>query len=267
MGFARSQGRTVLKHRRQIGPLATQRPLYPEGGICHTYILHPPGGVVAGDTLDIHCTVHENAHAVLTSPGATKFYLSTGAVAMQQQTLHIANGADMEYLPQENIFFNGCHARIQTDIHYQTGGRFMVWEAHCFGRPANRQTYTCGTVHGRTRIFMDTTQVLNETIAYDATSEGIRAVGLQHYPMQASFYISCDARTPNLIDTIRNLITDRQLLRQEGICGVTQMGDIIVVRMFSVWAETIRCMFVRIWQSVRFARYNTAATVPRIWHT
>lgn len=33
--------KTVLKNRQQSGPLAVQRPLYPDGETCHTYLLHP----------------------------------------------------------------------------------------------------------------------------------------------------------------------------------------------------------------------------------
>ncbi len=37
--------KTVLKNRQQSGPLAVQRPLYPDGETCHTYLLpSTPGG-------------------------------------------------------------------------------------------------------------------------------------------------------------------------------------------------------------------------------
>ena len=47
--FALSQQKTVISKRRHSGPLTIQRPFYPEGDVCHLYLLHPPGGVVAGD--------------------------------------------------------------------------------------------------------------------------------------------------------------------------------------------------------------------------
>jgi len=78
LGFSRRGNQTVLAERRQYGPLTVQRPFYPEGMPCHLYLLHPPGGVVGGDELDVQIKVEPEAHALLTTPGATKFYRSAG---------------------------------------------------------------------------------------------------------------------------------------------------------------------------------------------
>lgn len=99
------RGKTCLTEKRHLGPLMVQRPFYPEQGVAHTYLLHPPGGVVGGDTLSININVQPYAHALLTTPGATKFYRSAGGTASQTQTLTVAQEGFLEWLPQENIFF------------------------------------------------------------------------------------------------------------------------------------------------------------------
>ena len=110
LGFAPRAARTALVHREQRGPLAVQRPFYPEGDTCHLYLLHPPGGVVGGDRLDIEARTTGEAHALVTTPGATKFYLSAGHTAHQTQRLRVGAGGALEWLPQENIFFPGALA-------------------------------------------------------------------------------------------------------------------------------------------------------------
>jgi urease accessory protein len=67
------------------GPLRILQSLYPESpNICHNVVVHPPSGLVGGDTLDITVDVAESAHALITTPGATRFYKSLGELSLQR---------------------------------------------------------------------------------------------------------------------------------------------------------------------------------------
>ncbi|HEY0465161.1 MAG TPA: urease accessory protein UreD, partial [Polyangiaceae bacterium] len=74
LGFEVVAGRSALVRNRHRGPLAVQRAFYPESSdLAHVYLLHPPGGAVAGDQLTVRVRVAPGARALITTPAATKF--------------------------------------------------------------------------------------------------------------------------------------------------------------------------------------------------
>ena len=101
-----------VQHDRHDGPLRVLQPLHPEGpAICHHVLVHPPGGLVGGDVLDIDINVQPGAHALVTTPGATRCYRSTGETAVQSVRARIADGARLEWLPLEAIALQPCHCQ------------------------------------------------------------------------------------------------------------------------------------------------------------
>ncbi len=128
------------------GPLRVLKRLYPEGpGICHHVLVHPPGGVVGGDELRVTAHLDAGTHAVCTTPGATRFYRSEGAVARQRVALHLAEGARMEWLPLEAIAHRGCVAENQLQLHLQPGAQAMAWDVLALGLPAANEAFDSGS--------------------------------------------------------------------------------------------------------------------------
>ena len=110
LDYSLESKRSVLRHLHS-GPLRVLQSLYPQGdSVCHTVLVHPPGGLVGGDSLDMLVAVGSGAHALVTTPGATRFYRSEGALAMQRAHLQLAPNARLEWLPLEAILYNGCVA-------------------------------------------------------------------------------------------------------------------------------------------------------------
>ena len=136
--------RTVARHAHN-GPLRILQSLYPEGdAVCHNVLVHPPGGLVGGDTLDISATVGPGAHGLVTTPGATRFYRSTGERALQRTHLTLAEGARLEWLPLEALCYNACNAENHLTLNLAPGAECMGWDVTALGLPHAGQPFETG---------------------------------------------------------------------------------------------------------------------------
>ena len=160
LSFEGTAQRTVMR-RQHNGPLLVQRAFYPEGDTCHTVLLHPPSGIVGGDSLDINVNCYSGSSALVTTPGATRFYRSEGLIAQQAVTINLCGGS-MEWLPMETIYFDGCNASQTTRIKLDRDSRYIGWEISCFGRGEGEIPFNDGRASVKLAIDLDGTPLLHE---------------------------------------------------------------------------------------------------------
>jgi urease accessory protein len=142
--YTRDGARTVA-HDAHEGPLRVLKALYPEGHtVCHHVLVHPPGGVAGGDRLDIDATLECGAHALVTTPGATRFYRSAGAAAVQDARLALAEGARLEWLPMAAIAFNGCRAENRVRFTLAEGAQMIGADVLALGLPTSDAPFARG---------------------------------------------------------------------------------------------------------------------------
>ena len=264
LGFRARGVQTILAQRRHVGPLQVQRPFYPDGErACHVYILHPPGGVVGGDLLAIRADVERGAHALLTTPAAGKLYRSAGASAQLSQELKIADGAWLEWLPQETIAFDGARAASATRVTLTGTAGFIGWEILCLGRPAAGETYTHGAFVQRFEIWRDGAPLWWERNALTGGAPALHAPwGLAGRSVVAT--LVAVGRAPSALPALRELLNAPQ---DDGEFAVSQLRDVLVCRYLGNSAEQARTGFIAAWRLLRPALWGIAASPPRIWST
>jgi len=261
LGFERRSGRTVLATKRQRGPLTVQRPFYPEGGVCHLYLLHPPGGVVGGDRLEIDLSVAEGAQALVTTPGAAKFYRSAGPRAVQRQTLRVADGGLLEWFPQENILFPGARLRTETHVDLVGAARFVGWELHSLGRPVIGERFTQGDAGLGFRLNRDGLPLLKDRLRLSDERDLDGPSGLRGFPVCGTF-VATGARQVDL-DAAREVSPDPL----DFPFGVTLVDDLIVARCLAHAVEPANRIFRSLWGILRPRLAGRDACPPRIWAT
>ena len=262
--FSKSNNRTILSHRKHHGPLQVQKPFYPElNGTCHVYILHPPGGVVGGDRLNICVDVNSNAHALITTPAAGKFYRSAGPVARQEQIIKVAPKGTLEWFPSENIIFSGAKAQIKTKIELSRDSNFMGWEISCLGRPASNENFSQGELDQRFEIWREGRPLQIERLSLKGGDSSLQAKwGLLGLPVIGNMV--CMTDNAGLLDSLKNLAnasSDQELF------SATQVDDIILCYFLGNSVERARNYFIKAWKIFRQGVIQLEIVEPRIWKT
>jgi urease accessory protein len=258
LGFVRRGDKTVLSRRQHRGPLTVQRPFYPEGGICHVYLLHPPGGVVAGDCLAIDIGLAEGAEALLTTPAAGKFYRSSGKQAVQKVSMQIDAGAVMEWLPQETIVYEGARLSSITEIELFDDARFLGWEILALGRPAAGEGFSVGEAELNWRISRNNKPLLMEKLHLDAKAFNARW-GLQGRSCCGTLFATSASK--------QSLEIVRELIGESPGKGVTLIDDLLICRASADQAETVRRFFEQARAMIRHDIMRRETYAPRIWAT
>lgn len=258
LGFTRTGPKTLLSQRRHYGPLTVQRPFYPEGGVCHVYLLHPPGGVVAGDKLAIRVNADSGAEALVTTPAAGKFYRSDGPEARLAVTLQVAESAALEWLPQETIVFEGARVASGMGIELQTGARFIGWEILSLGRPAAGEGFAKGAARLDWRITLDGQPLYLERQHLDAKAFTARW-GLRNQAALGTLFAY--PATPSQLNAVRDLIGETANQ------GVTLIDGLLICRALDPRADFLRRFFLRVWETLRPETIGREACPPRIWAT
>ena len=262
--YAAIGGRSLLLRQERQGPLFVQKPFYPEGPeTCHTYIVHPPGGVVGGDQLGLDTTLGTGSRVLITTPAATKFYRSAGPEAAQVSSLAVGADAVLEWLPQETIVYNGARARMQTIVRLAPGGRFIGWEMICLGLPACAQPFSVGEVDQRFEIWQDDRPLLIDTLRIGTRDPILEAPwGMAGHPVSGT--LAATIEEPRVIDTLRQEVTTRP---SDGLFAVTRVSGLILCRFLGDDVYTGLKLFSRAWEVLRPAVRGSDACAPRIWAT
>ena len=245
-----------------------QRPFHPEGpAVAHTYVLHPPGGLVGGDRLALSVSVAAGAHALLTTPAATKAYRSAGLTAWQTQAFVVAQGAALEWLPQETIVHDGARVELMSDVDLAPGARFMGLETICFGLPARGEGFTHGALRQRLRISRAGRPVLLERGRFNpGTPVPAAAWGLAGACVHGLLVASPGTDDAAVVAALR---ARAATLPEGDRAGVTTLagGDVLACRYLGGSAERARRFFHDAWAILRPRIMGRAATAPRIWAT
>lgn len=265
--YSQQDGATGLHHRHE-GPLRVMRSWYPEGpAVCHNVVVHPPGGLVEGDVLSITIDVASGAHALLSTPGATRFYGSQSSQVSQQSVqATVGAGARLEWLPLESIAYPDCRAENTLDVDIEEGGTMMAWDITALGLPQADQPFESGEFRQRMRVNGDWLEsgLINgaDSLFMDSALglDGQRCMGtliwasgsLIDPSVQADWLSEVRASLPSKLKPVA--------------AGATWPNDhVLVVRALGPMVEPVMAVLQSVWAVLRRVAWQMTGVPPRIW--
>lgn len=259
LGFAPSHGATRLIQRAHHGPLRVQKPLYPEDPqVCHAIVVHPPGGVVGGDRLDIAVTAQAGAHAVLTTPGAAKWYRANGRVSHQQVALSAGERGAIEWLPQEAIFYDEAVVELDHSVDLAPGASYIGCDIVCMGRRAAGERFRAGRIAQRSRI-----RRAGKLLWWEQgviTPAALRSrFGLNGHSVCATLLAVGERLPASALQEVRAIGGPR--------FGASLFKNLLVVRHIGDDSEAARALMLEAWRVLRPHVMQRPAIALRSWHT
>ena len=258
--------RSVARYLHQ-GPLRILQSLYPEGDqICHNVLVHPPGGLVGGDTLDIQVSVSKGAHGLVSTPGATRFYKSGGYPALQQVVAHVSDGARLEWLPLEAIAYNDCEATNRVIFNLEPGAEMIAWDVTALGLPTSNLPFEQG--HFQQHLEIAGVWLEKGNIRGNDARWLNSPLGMAGQKCLASLVFAAGSaidpqRAEKALEAAREVIEAHPLKQQAGItCAHPQ---VLVLRVMSPLVEPTMDLLKQVWAIWRHTLWALPSTPPRIW--
>jgi urease accessory protein len=246
-----------------------QRPFFPEGpGVCHVYVLHPPGGIVGGDRLRVTADVEAGAHALLTTPAATKAYRTAGAPSVVENRLRVATGGVLEWLPQETILYDGCDLTLHTRVDLAAGAAFLGIDVVCFGLPAREPGFPRGRCRQDVELWRDGVPLVLERGRFDGDAAVHAAAwGLAGAPVMGTLFAAPAA--PTDLDAVATEVRARaDRLAADDLGAATVLGGrVLACRYVGPSVERGGRFLREAWSLARRALLGRDAVAPRIWAT
>jgi urease accessory protein len=262
----RRDGERTVAHDVHEGPLRVLKALYPEGErICHHVLVHPPGGIAGGDQLEVEVTLGPGTHALLTTPGAARFYRSAGARASQSARVRLEAAARLEWLPLESIAHSGCLATNALEFELAPGAQLLGWDLLALGLPASDAPFAGGDFEQR----IAWPGVWLERGRIDAADARLRtsALGLAGHDVLACAWFACgsawpEAQRERLLDAARALGADGL------VAGATAPDPrLVVVRVLGHRVEPVMAHLAAVRAAWRRDAWGLDAVPPRVWRT
>lgn len=281
--FGTRRGQTVLLQNTHCGPLRLIKALKADGETSaaaggqtrlDAMIVHPPGGLAAGDSLRLRIDLEEGARVRSSTPGSQKWYRGRASASTH---IRVARGAQLEWLPQPSIVYDGAFVDQSLRVDLDADCAMVGSECLVLGRRSMGERFANGWLRQSIRINRAGRPVWQEftDAAADAPLWGASAGWAGRVVCASVWAIGGHGATWDeaaLVDQWRATVTTAtgQGTGQDGrlLGGATCMAPgIVLAKILGDEADTVSALAQQLWALARPPVLGEAAQAMRIWAT
>lgn len=270
LGFCFENSRTIMSRRQHHGPVRVQKMLWPEKtGVCHAIIVHPPAGIAGGDHLTFQIETKDQAHAVVTTPGAGKWYKTNGKQAFQHIHLHVRDRSILEWVPQETMLFDGALAHSETHIHLDLAASFIGWDMLVLGRQARAERFVRGSYYNQFKLWREQKLLVADTLFFEGEDRWLSScLGMNNQAVMGNFWAVAPEKYRSSFYLEQQLELIRELMmRMQAPVTLTLLDDVVCARFLGNDVRHCHDAFAAIRARLRRYWFDLDEEFPRIWRT
>ena len=247
------QTNTRLKNLRQEGSYRASFPRHSKGNI-ETVIINTAGGVTSGDKFTATITAHESSQISITTQAAERIYRARDTLVGEIQTsLCLQKNAQLYWLPQETILFDGARLKRRLDVDLHSSAKFLMVEPLVFGREASGEKLLSGMLDDRVSISSNGQPIYIDRIKLkDNITDQLMRPALANNSHAVVSIVLVKPNAKLLLEPVRALLPQK--------AGASLLNDnILVVRMLAQDSYEMRTATFPI---LTLLTHNT---VPKNW--
>ncbi|HEY6519533.1 MAG TPA: urease accessory protein UreD [Roseiarcus sp.] len=237
--FARVGKRTEPERLFETGGLRWRFPR--SSSPCEAAIVNTGGGVAGGDSYSVSLTLGDGAEVEATTPSAERIYRSDGPAASIATRLVLKPRAQLFWLPQETLMFEGARLERRLDLDTSGEAAFIVAETVVFGRLAMGESRIEATLRDSWRVrrdgrlvFADETRIdhAGATLERKAVGRGARALS------------TIVASAPNIEARLPDLRAALDAAGSDVENGASVVDGLLVVRLLAASFDQLRAALI-----------------------
>nr|WP_319515016.1 urease accessory protein UreD [uncultured Cohaesibacter sp.] len=260
---ANGSGQTKLDRLYQLGCAKIRLPKVYGGKAAEAVLINSAGGLTGGDVVNWHAEAASNTYAVVTTQACEKIYRAESDVARVANHLSVADGARLDWLPQETILYDSAGLARSLDVHLEGSARFLAVESLLLGRIAMGEALHSLAFSDNWRIHKDGKLIHAEAqrLEGDVTHIGAAdAVLSGHLALATLCYIG-----PEDSDAMNALMESGRTLMApfEGCSvGLSSFNGKILARLTAINGMALRAALIPL-----ISHFRTGEPLPRVWTT